>query len=187
MKISLNSHLTVKTIDLLAVSHLPAFVIPDSNWKIDAIGKFEIGDQTITNIYTQCSEYYYLVQVWEKHNAIVEVLLLQNVLYLNPQSQEEWTEAREEAARSSIVLDEIVYNLKNTNLKGVFTNVNEKVTDSKGTRTVETEFQLFERNTDSNKVENLLVSFEIDTQCNSAGVAYYVGYKLHPSCLNVAG
>ena len=144
MKISLNSHLTVKTIDLLAVSHLPAFVIPDSNWKIDAIGKFEIEDQTITNIYTQCS-------------------------------------------RSSIVLDEIVYNLKNTNLKGVFTNVNEKVTDSKGTRTVETEFQLFERNTDSNKVENLLVSFEIDTQCNSAGVAYYVGYKLHPSCLNVAG
>ena len=75
-------------------------------------------------------------------------------------------------------------------VKGVFVKYVETIVDATGTRTIDTESQSFSRNTVNpvaEKIENLYVSFEIDAQKQSAGIAYYVGFRLHPSCLTIGG
>ena len=195
-KLKLTSRITLNTIDLSATTPIEAFTMPTGPYIIQAIGRSVHESEAfgITNIYTQNGDFYYLIQIWENAGSEVEcVVLLQNVLTLNPGAQCEWDEAYAETGLKTIELDGVIYNRSEVSDKErvPLTKYSEELTDAKSKRQITNEYITYNRDTSDvkilNKKEQFMVNFEIDCTDHTAGISYYVGYRLSPTCLTIAG
>ena len=189
MKIKLNSRLSVKTIDLLAITTAPSFTIPEGVWTIKAIAQTSLLN---TNIYAQNGDFFYLIQVWEVSNQITDLLLFQNIATICPDTRQGWDEARAEVGLRTLILDDLVYDRSwDGSDRVALTSYTEQLTDLKGLRNIRNEYMIYKRETDPgapiNKPEFLMPIFETDDTAHTAGISYYVGYRLNPICLTIAG
>lgn len=180
VKLTLRSSIDIKTVDLLSVNSLKAFVRPTSRLKISAIGK---GTDTL-NIYCYCTDNrFYVVQLTLKDDVLQTMYIMQNVATAEPGSLKDWNAAKVECGQDVFNIDECDY----INTTKTLIKFDETIT-SNSTHSVTNEIGIFYRDTNADAELNIkewaFVVFEKSTAISKANIAYYVGYQLN--ILNLA-
>lgn len=192
LKIGLDSHVTLNTIDAIHLELHPAFSHPTGNFLIKAVGWPESATEGIDvfAIYAENGEVPYLIEIEACGRSVNAVSIYQNVLTIHPASEGEWQDLLHEITAREAVLDDIVYQRL---LGGAADNadlcrINEKIQNQSGEVDCENQVMLFERAVgDGGFKEKLKIAIETVPANHESAVSFYVGFDLHPSNLSILG
>jgi len=183
------------SIDLIDVAHLelhPSFVIPESVFSIQAIGKIKnTGEQRdVFNVYTENNGRSYLIEIEAIEDKIELVTLYQNILTLNPTDSDEWKEMIDSISQIEIDMDGAIYKRTlggNVN-KADLCKLAEHIKTKDGEIDYDNQVMLFERKIDpGNFTEKIKAAVEVNEASKQASLSFYIGFSVHPSMVTILG
>ncbi|KJV07857.1 DUF2491 family protein [Methylocucumis oryzae] len=187
--ISLNSHVSVNLIDVIAVELAPAFIRPEGPFFIQAVGEFSNDSIDSFTLYVENNGRYYLIELDARGEQIEQVSFYQNILTLTPDEQE-WQEILHDMAAKEFIMDDISYQ----RLLGGQADNADLLEYSEQIKTLDDAYEchnrimIFERTiTPGDFKERLKIVVEVIESKQIASVSFYLGFALHPSTLTLLG
>lgn len=186
--INLDSKITLDFSSNQNTDHHPAFVIPQGDFFIHAIGlpESQTADIDTLNIYAENNHNHYLLEMAIQQDFLVSLNFYQNLLTLSPDEEHEWNEHIERISSMTLEFDDFVYNRVSGNHQEVsgFVEAFEMLKSREYSVDCQNQYMLFERLTDSGLIENLKVAIEIVDSARVALIVFYVGFSLPTTSLN---
>ena len=188
--INLGSFISVNTTDTEHLDLHPSFIRPTGAFTIQAIGKVtgETNGLDRYSVYAEQNGKPYLLEIEQGSGQILGFILYQNVLTITPE-ENQWPGVINDITSVDIDIDSIHYrrSLGDDKPNIDLFEITEELTTHDDTYTCQNRIMQYERPVFNETYELLKVAVEVVEEKQQAQVAFYIGIKLHPSVLTIAG